>query len=206
MGSSGTRGRRSRCSLSRWRRTHCWTAGSGITQLTNSTGGGNNLPSINADGTRITFYSDRDLTPGSPGNADGNLEIFLATESRVDLTVSGSGPGPVLTNPVTVRYTVQGCAGQEMFLVLNAPAMGIPWSYLGFFGWVPLPTNLAEIAPFQASGPADGTYTLFAGTAPAGTYALYLGCDFVHDGHLTIDTSAGLTVNGAYDYLSATVQ
>lgn len=91
-----------------------------------------------------------------------------------------------------------------MFLVLNAPAMGTLWSYLGVSGWVPLPASLTQITPFQASGPPDGTYTLFAGTAPAGTYELYLGCDFVRDGHLNID--AGGKVNGVYDYLSATVQ
>lgn len=60
------------------------------TQLTSSNGGDNFEPSINADGTRIAFRSSRDLIPGS--NADGNFEIFLATGSRVDLTVSGSGP------------------------------------------------------------------------------------------------------------------
>ncbi|MBW2306152.1 MAG: PD40 domain-containing protein [Deltaproteobacteria bacterium] len=48
-----------------------------FTQITNTTGGGqaNFSPSINADGTRIAFYSDRDLTGG---NADGNREIFLS--------------------------------------------------------------------------------------------------------------------------------
>jgi len=48
---------------------------SGLTQITSSTGGGNEEPSINADGTRIAFQSDRDLV-GT--NADGNREIFTA--------------------------------------------------------------------------------------------------------------------------------
>jgi Tol biopolymer transport system component len=48
-----------------------------FTQITNTIGGSNISPSINANGTRIAFVSDRDLTPGSPGNADGNPEIFL---------------------------------------------------------------------------------------------------------------------------------
>jgi len=48
-----------------------------LTQITNTTGGLNNAPSINAAGGRIAFFSNRDLTPGSPGNADGNNEIFL---------------------------------------------------------------------------------------------------------------------------------
>ena len=54
-----------------------WTSGSGFTQITNTTGGCNEVPSINSDGTRIAFETDRDLTPGSPGNVDGNVEIFL---------------------------------------------------------------------------------------------------------------------------------
>lgn len=124
-----------------------------FTQLTNSTGSGgfwdtaNENPSINADGTRIAFESDRNLTGDNP---DGNMKIFLATLAigpRVDLTVRGSGSGPDLTNPITVTYSVQGCSGKEMFLVLNAPTMGLPWSYLASTGWVPMPANPAEITP-----------------------------------------------------------
>ena len=48
-----------------------------FTQITNTTGGSNGSPKISAAGTRIAFVSNRDLTPGSPGNADGNNEIFL---------------------------------------------------------------------------------------------------------------------------------
>ncbi len=54
-----------------------WTQGTGMTQLTTTTGGGNRNPAITADGTRIAFYSDRNLTNE---NADGNLEIVLWTE------------------------------------------------------------------------------------------------------------------------------
>jgi Tol biopolymer transport system component len=68
-----------------------------ITQLTNTTGGGNFNPAINADGTRIAFSSTRDLTPGAPGNADGNLEIFLATITT---------PAAALTN-ISTRAPVQ---------------------------------------------------------------------------------------------------
>jgi hypothetical protein len=163
----------------------------------------NNLdPSINADGTRIAFVSTSDLTGGNP---DGNQEIFLAGGASVDIQASGSGPGPILLNPVTVKYSVQGCSGRELYLVLNAPAMGIPWSYLSATGWVPLPADLSTLTPW-GTGPPDGTYTLYADSAPAGAYELYLGCDFVSDGHLNIDTSVGLNLNGVYDYLSATVQ
>ncbi|TAN35413.1 hypothetical protein EPN27_03925, partial [Patescibacteria group bacterium] len=67
-----------------------WTQGSGITQLTASTGGDNREPSINADGTKIAFESDRDLTGGNP---DGNWEIFLWTQGSgiTQLTASTGG-------------------------------------------------------------------------------------------------------------------
>lgn len=85
-----------------------------------------------------------------------------------------------------------------MFLVLNAPAMGIVWSYLNAAGqWIPLPANLADITPFTTSSPADGTHTLFTGSVPVGDYELYLGCDFVKNGHL--DYTGGTSINGVYD-------
>jgi uncharacterized repeat protein (TIGR01451 family) len=47
-----------------------------ISQLTTTTIGANILPSISADGARIAFASDRNLTSKNP---DGNSEIVLAT-------------------------------------------------------------------------------------------------------------------------------
>lgn len=67
----------------------------------------------------------------------------------------------------------------------------------------PLPANLADIAPFNANGPPDGTYPLFAGNAPPGDYELYLGCDFARNGHL--DYQAG-GINGVFDHLIAHVR
>jgi Tol biopolymer transport system component len=60
------------------REVFLWTPGSGNTQVTNSTGGGNFGPAISSDGAMIAFFSDRDL---SGGNADLNLEIFLSAPS-----------------------------------------------------------------------------------------------------------------------------
>jgi len=78
-----------------------WTEGVGFTQLTNTTGGfgaecGECIPSINADGTRIAFFSAADLTPGVPGNADGNLELFLWTQG-VGFTQLTNTTGTTLT-------------------------------------------------------------------------------------------------------------
>ncbi len=50
-----------------------WTSGSGFSQITSTTGGFNIDPSINGDGTRIAFRSNRDLTGG---NAVLDEEIF----------------------------------------------------------------------------------------------------------------------------------
>ncbi len=51
-----------------------------VKQLTFAVGGGfaaNQFTDINQNGTVIAWDSDRDHTPRSPGNADGNREIFL---------------------------------------------------------------------------------------------------------------------------------
>jgi len=155
-------------------------------------------------GASVAISGDTVVVGADGDNSDqGSAYVFGNPVSTVALTVSGSGPGPALINPVLVRYSLQGCGSQEIFLVLDAPAMGIPWSYLGIAGWVPLPADLATITPFS-SGRPDGTYTLFEGAAPAGTYELYLGCDFVNDGVLNID--AGGNVNGVYDHRVVTVQ
>jgi len=77
------------------------TATNTTTQLTNSIesgdGIGNFAPSINAEGTRIAFHSNRDLT-GS--NADGNDEIFLVDTTAGTLTqiTNSTGGEPLLEN------------------------------------------------------------------------------------------------------------
>lgn len=124
----------------------------------------------------------------------------------VDLVITPSNP---TTNPLSVTYAVSGCSGREMFLVLDAPSMGIPLSYLNTnSAWVPLPTPLSLITPWMSSGPADGLHTLFSGSAPlgrGGPWDLYLVCDFVPNGHLDID--ANLNLNGVYgSLLGVTVQ
>ena len=118
---------------------------------------------------------------------------------QVLLMVNNIAGGGAVTNPVTVVYSLAGCQGKEMFLVVNAPAMGIPWSYLNAAGqFVPLPATLAAITPWMTSGPGDGSYPLYQGTAPKGNYEIYLGCDNLTNGHLDID---GLNnINGLYGY------
>jgi len=77
------------------------TAINTTTQLTNSAGLGDGIgsfaPSIDADGTRIVFHSNRDLT-GS--NADGNDEIFLVdtTAGTLAQITNTAGGEPLLEN------------------------------------------------------------------------------------------------------------
>jgi Tol biopolymer transport system component len=68
-------------------------------QVTNTTGGTNNTPSLS--GTRVAFTSVHNLVnpggcPGLPGNADGNAEIYLfdlttGCYTQVTNTTGGSG-------------------------------------------------------------------------------------------------------------------
>ncbi len=170
-----------------------------VSDYSAGTGGNGALFRIDPTTGARTLLSDFGV-----GANPGAGPMGVAIGASVDLQASGAGPGPTLTNPVTVTYTLQGCSGKELYLVVNAPAMGMPWSYLSATGWLPLPTDLSTLTPW-GSGSADGIYTLYADTAPQGTYELYLGCDNVADGHLNIDTTAGLNVNGVYDYLAVTV-
>ena len=59
--------------------------GSGLVQLTNTTGGIGALhPEIDSSGQKIVFASDRDMISG--GNGDGNFEIFTIQVNGTGLT------------------------------------------------------------------------------------------------------------------------
>jgi Tol biopolymer transport system component len=73
--------------------------GTGIKQLTHTTGGcGNGEPSLDATSSKVIFSSDRDLVLG--GNTDGNYEIFSMSTNGSDIvqltnTVNPNGVGSV---------------------------------------------------------------------------------------------------------------
>lgn len=139
------------------------------------------------------------VTNGTVTLALGENPVFVEGPA-VSLRVNGNSHVTVAAaNPVTVDYTIRGGQGQEFFLVLDAPAMGRPWSYLNATGqWVPMPANLSSVTPY-ATTPADGDYTLYTGTVPAGAYSLCLGYDMIPNGHLDIETAV-------YDCVEATVR
>ncbi|MBK6395823.1 MAG: PD40 domain-containing protein [Betaproteobacteria bacterium] len=58
--------------------------------MTSSTGGSNTAPSINGDGTRIAFNSNRNLTGG---NVDLNREVFLWTSGSGNAQVTNTTGG-----------------------------------------------------------------------------------------------------------------
>jgi len=75
------------------REIYLFDTGTGIiTQITDETAGDSFTPSINADGTRIAFFSEADINGGNP---DGNDEIYLAVcfdlDDRVIPTLSEWG-------------------------------------------------------------------------------------------------------------------
>jgi WD40 repeat protein len=73
-----------------WRRKESGaTPANSLTQITSGLGGGfaaNQFPDVNQNGTFIAWDSDRDHTPGSPGNADANREIFIADVATLTIT------------------------------------------------------------------------------------------------------------------------
>jgi len=118
---------------------------------------------------------------------------------RVTATANGQGGGTV-SSPVTVQYTVRQCT--ELFVIVNAPAMGINWSYINASGAaVPMPGNLAAVTPHR-TGPADGTYTLYSGAAPSGSYELYVACDNALNGSFNFSPSG---LNGVFTRLGVVV-
>lgn len=106
----------------------------------------------------------------------------------VQWTINGGLAGTAVTvsNPVTFSYTIQGGQGQELFLAVDAPALGLPFSYKNAAGqWVRLPANLATVTPF-ATAPADGDQALFSGPLPAGRYTACIGYDTTRNGTLDL--------------------
>ncbi len=135
-----------------------WTSPSTITQLTNTTSGGNSAPSINADGTRIAFYSDRNVVPG--GNPDGNFEIFLWTQgigfTQLTNTTGGNNFTPSISADGTriAFYSGRNLTGEN--------ADGNFEIFLWTGGVFTQLTDTAVKTNFTPSISADGTRVAFA--------------------------------------------
>ena len=136
-----------------------------------------------------------------PARRKPAYDAFKALTETLQLRVNGDGARSLTaTNPVSVDYTIRRAPAQAFFLVLTAPALGIPTtSYLNAAAqWIPLPANLADVTPY-GSAPADGDYNLYSGNLPSGAYDLCLGFDVAANGRL--DLAAAV-----YDCVTVTVQ
>jgi hypothetical protein len=156
----------------------------GVTQITNTTGGGNYNPSINADGTRMAFRSDRDLIGAG---AFSHLEVFLWTSgsgfTKISNTAANSYSYPSINADGTrFAFTANPNAfGTYLEIVLwtsgsgvthiaysNGPDDGSVWS------WYPSPINADGTKITFASmhdpigGNADGNDELFLWTSGLG--------------------------------------
>ncbi len=125
-------------------------------------------------------------TVGDAGGGDSggpSIQVFINGLSSSEVFISDSPQGAA----VQLEIEVNEIEGKELFFVLNAPALGIYWSYLNNKNqWLAVPSNWAAIQPFGLA-PANGRHSLFGTqTLPTGTYEFYLGFDERVDGTLNI--------------------
>jgi hypothetical protein len=97
-----------------------------FTQLTNTTGGNNIFAAIDAAGTRIAFQSNRDLTPGAPGNADGNTEIFLASTAATLTNLSTRALVQTGGDVMIAGLTIGGDSAKRVLIRGLGPTLGLP--------------------------------------------------------------------------------
>jgi hypothetical protein len=130
-----------------------------LTQLTNTTSGNNVEPALNAVGTRIAFSSTGDLTPGAPGNTDGNTEIFLASIAAATLTnLSTRALVQTDANVMIAGLTIAGDTAKRVLLRGLGPTLGLP--------------------PFNVQGAlADPVLTLFSGQTAIAQSDTWLALD-----------------------------
>ncbi len=79
----------------------------GFERITAMTGGHVGNPALTSGGRFVTFESAGDLTPGSPGNADGNIEVFRWDRSTSTMTQVTDTTGCENRNP-TISHNNQG--------------------------------------------------------------------------------------------------
>lgn len=62
------------------------STGGGFERITAATGGHVANPSLTSNGRWVVFEASDDLVPGSPGNADGNIEVFRWDRNNSTMT------------------------------------------------------------------------------------------------------------------------
>ncbi len=130
------------------------TFGVKLAQLTQTTGGTVSHPSINADGQRVAFVSDRDPT-GGPGNPSNLREIFYADVSPA-FAVAVT---PVTTSTLEVGNDQPDISGDGTRIAFVSPALG----QVRLYDTVVVSELVTTIGPSLAPAmSADGTAMAFA--------------------------------------------
>jgi 6-phosphogluconolactonase (cycloisomerase 2 family) len=170
----------------------------------NRTADGNADPIRTLPGTAAGLNNPLGFAVTAQECVPGAQAIDLMTTGPGGPTGVGGGAAAVATNPVTIRYAVQGCGNHEMFLIVLAPGAAV---YYNGSALAALPDPLSSMTPFVTGGPlaTNGIHTLFSGSLPPGSYDFFLICDKANNGHLDV-TSPPLCLNGAFDHLPLTVQ
>ncbi|MCB1865542.1 MAG: PD40 domain-containing protein [Chromatiales bacterium] len=166
-----------------------WENGVGFTQVTATTGGETDAPTISGDGTRVGFVSDRDLV-GS--NADGNQEIFYwssisgatgqATDSAGDLLLGNdfpaySGDGEHIVFASDADFSAMPPMGVFLFgSIQNAEILRFDHMGGGIVALTDTPTNLLAAVSLSGDGlrlAFDGVLEMFP--PPVNRLQLYEG-------------------------------
>ena len=124
-----------------------YRAGGGLTQVTETATGDSEFTSISGDGRWIAFQSSADLVAEGPGNADGNLEIFLyqtSTATMIQVTDTGEGEsfGP----------SVDAVGRRIAFYSTANPTLHNPDGNLEIFVYDVADESLTQITDTRAGG------------------------------------------------------
>ena len=165
----------------------------GIQQITDETSGDSEDSSINADGTRIAFQSDADITGGNP---DGNIEIYLFDTTTgiftqiTDNTAGDSGAPSINADGTRIAFRSDANLGGgnpegnfEIFLFDTTTGI-----------FTQITHEPVEFESRGASINADGTRIAFrsdanlSGGNPDGNFEIYL-----------FDTTTGITTQITFE-------
>ncbi len=140
--------------------------GISLTQITSTTDRVNSAPALDADGTHIAFVSDQNLG-GTPANADGNQEIFVATVDAAgqtvlsDTQVTDTGIGTFNDEPAI------STSGQPIAFVRggNLPASGIQEIFVTTIGQstaTRVTTSTLDVINYHPTIDSGGTRIAYA--------------------------------------------
>ncbi len=157
-------------------------------------------PDLTQNGGDDAFVAKIGDVGGGFGNPGPLVTILINGLPGEDVVIAGVRDGDTRSHtPVKIEYKLNESAGLELFVIVQAPPLGINWSYLDAAGkFIPVPSDYSKITPYKPKGLDPDTYTLFNGILPAGIYELYIALDFAANGHL--DYQFPGVLNGRYAY------